>query len=835
MTDQSFIEQLERRLATLECERTSLIDQIESLKNASHEGQSQQVKSLGSPVMEVVPTSSSEKINLFLKLFRCRESVFAKRWENSKTEKSGYAPVCQNEWVKPICQKPKIKCADCAHQKFSPLNETAIEAHLKGVLTVGTYTILENDNCVFLACDFDEKSWRKDVLAYAKSAEALGIQASIEISRSGNGAHAWIFFQESVPARLARSLGTLILSKCSELDIRSTLSSYDRFFPSQDYLPKGGFGNLIALPLQKWPRESGSTCFVDENLNIYRDQWAFLSQVRRISPQAVRDTLKNNIGLRVISKDREGFQDISWNTDCAILESEEAARNVRAPLKGKTIEIGLGSMISIQLEGLPKILIHKLKRLASFPNPKFYELQRMRLQTYPHPRFMFSGELREEMLLLPRGLLDKVFDLIKIAGAEVILRDERIARKKIKLVFGGTLNESQEEAVKNILKSDIGVLSAPPGAGKTVMACALIARRSVSTLILVHRQQILEQWKEHLQEFLGIPVKEIGVWGGTKKRSSGRIDLAMLQTLTKSPDLSNLAEKYSQIIIDECHHIPASSFEDVMKQLPARYVIGLTATPYRKDGLEKILFHQCGPIRHEIKTVDGGVLTKVVRIFETGFRVPDDLGVRPPYHALLHVLTNDDKRNLLICEKTLALLRNNSFPLLISDRKDHLDLLGVQLKDFKLQTDQPLFEIIRLDGDVSNKQRRIALEEAKKFRKEKRQVLLMATGSLIGEGFDLPELDALILATPLSFEGRMIQYAGRIHRLVEGKDRVEIVDFVDSHSAMLLKMCKSRMRTYKQMEYSIRVESNESTQLFGTLSHQNRPTGFFQPSVFGRI
>jgi len=831
VADQSSIEQLERRLEALECERRSIIDQIESQKNDFLGVESQRVKPLGTPVTDITPTSSSEKINLFLKLFRCRESVFAKRWENSKTEKSGYAPVCQNEWVKPICQKPKIKCSDCAHQRFPPLNEIAIEAHLKGTMTIGTYAILENDTCVFLVCDFDEKSWRKDVLAYAKSAEALGIQAAVEISRSGNGAHAWIFFQEPVSARLARSLGTLILSKCSELDIRSTLSSYDRFFPSQDYLPKGGFGNLIALPLQKRPRESGNTCFVDENLNAHPDQWTFLSQIKRVSHQDVRDTLKNNIGLKIILKDREGFRDVSWNMDCAILESEEAAYNVRASLKGKTIEIGFGSMISVHLEGLPKVLIHKLKRLASFPNPKFYELQRMRMQTYPQPRFMFSGELREEMLLLPRGLLDKVIDLIKITGAEVILRDERIARRKIKVTFTGTLNVNQEEAVKNILKSDVGVLSAPPGAGKTVMACALIARRGVSTLVLVHRQPILEQWKERLLEFLGIPIKEIGVWRGTKKRSSGRIDLAMLQTLTKSPDLADLAEKYSQIIIDECHHIPAASFEDVMKQLPARYVVGLTATPYRKDGLEKILFHQCGPIRHEIKTVDDGALTKVVRIFETGFRVPDDLGARPPYHALLHVLTNDDKRNSLICEKTLTLLRNKSFPLLISDRKDHLDILRTQFVEMmKLEPDRPRFEIIRLDGDVSSKQRRIALVEAKMFRDEKRQVLLIATGSLIGEGFDLPELDALILATPLSFEGRMIQYAGRTHRLVDGKSLVQIIDFVDSHSPMFLKMCRSRMSTYRKMGYMIEPEISPDVLLFANMSTRNRR--IFEPRLF---
>jgi len=331
----------------------------------------------------------------------------------------------------------------------------------------------------------------------------------------------------------------------------------------------------------------------------------------------------------------------------------------------------------------------------------------------------------------------------------------------------------------------------------------MIAQRKVSTLVLVHRQELLEQWKKRITEFLGVPAKEIGVLTGTKKKLTGKIDIASIHSLRHVEDLAEIAQNYSQIIIDECHHIPAVSFEAILKQIPARYVLGLTATPYRKDGHEKILFHQCGPIRHEIKTADGGVLSKTVTIHESGFKIPEELGQKPPYNVLIHYLVNDESRNQKISKLAVNAIRQGHFPLLISDRKDHLNLLEVEIKK-EIATVKQELEIIRLDGDLTVKQRRLALEQIKTIRDSGKPLLLMSTGSLIGEGFDLPALDTLILAMPLSFEGRMVQYAGRIHRLAEGKTKVQIIDFVDSYSAMLFKMYKNRIRAYQKMGYSIR-------------------------------
>lgn len=426
-------------------------------------------------------------------------------------------------------------------------------------------------------------------------------------------------------------------------------------------------------------------------------------------------------------------------------------------------------------------------------------------RTYPHPRFIFSGELRPDELRLPRGLLDRVTHILSGAGAHVVMHDERLAKRRIKVEFVGELTPSQKEAVTALKKSEFGVLVASPGFGKTVVGCALIAERHVSTLVLVNRQPLLDQWKEGLMKFLGLNPKEIGILGGTTKKITGKLDLMMLQTLTRMEDLQEIARRYSQVIIDECHHIPAVSFESVLKQLPARYVLGLTATPYRKDGLEAILFQQCGPVRYEIMTADEGTLAKTVTIAETGYRPLSEVGEKPAYHVLMHGLVNDTGRNSRIAADVVKALSSKQFPLLISDRKDHLDTLTKGI-DNLATTEASLVQlvVVRLDGDMSIKERRLALERIRKIRTQGVPLLVVATAPLVGEGVDLPELDTLVLATPLSFEGRMVQYAGRLHRVVDGKTHVRILDYVDSSNAMLLSMYRNRIKAYRKMGYEIR-------------------------------
>jgi superfamily II DNA or RNA helicase len=802
MSDDNNLKNLEEKLAALDTERAKLILEINTLRNHLLKGKRSESLPilLGRGFLLSAPQTPQEKIDLFLKLFRCREDVYPKRWENTKTNKQGYSPVCDLEWVKPICKKPTIRCSDCQHQKFPSLDALAVESHLKGHTTIGTYAIRADDTCSFLACDFDESSWKEDVLAYKQAARELGIEVYIERSRSGKGGHAWIFFEEYIHARLARSLGTLILAKCSDLNIRLSLDSYDRFFPSQDYLPKGGFGNLIALPLQKTSRDLGNSCFLDSEFNPVQDQWDHLAKARRISRMELQTLLDNNLPRVKRLESTDAFDDISWSTDQAILD-KTTLEKIDYFLEGQTIEVVFGSMISVPLENLAGRIVAKLRKTASFPNPEFYKLQRMRMQTYPNPRFIFSGTITHSEIILPRGVLDEVVKILTLAGAKVLIRDERIAKRKIKVSFHGELTPEQSRAIKTWKAQDTGILMAPPGAGKTVMACAVIAERKVSTLILVHRAQLMDQWKERISQFLEIPVKEIGTLGGAKKKLTGNIDLGMLQSLAKVEDLSEISQKYSQIIIDECHHIPAISFEDILKQLPARYVLGLTATPYRKDGLEKILFQQCGPIRHEMKLSDRVNLIKIVHFYETGFKIPEELGQKPPYHLLIQHLVTDLKRNQIIADLAVNAINKNRVPILISDRKDHLDLLSNLIS-----TKSPELKIVQLDGDLTGKKRKLAIIEIEKSVKEKEKILLMATSSLIGEGFDLPELDTLILASPLSFEGRIIQYTGRLHRASDGKNDVQIIDFIDSFSAIFSKMYRNRLKAYRKIGYSVNTQ-----------------------------
>jgi superfamily II DNA or RNA helicase len=687
-----------------------------------------------------------------------------------------------------------------------------VSHHLRGSVTIGTYAIRTDDTCTFLACDFDESSWQTDLLAYYETARSFGIDVAMERSRSGNGGHAWIFFADPLPARLARSLGTLIIAKCSERNIRLSLESYDRFFPTQDFLPRGGFGNLIALPLQKRPRESGNSSFIDESFNVITDQWAYLSSVRRLNRFEIEMMLKEFLPQNNIKRP-DGFEDVAWLTDNEILDKTSLPQDHKKSLAGQDIEITLGPMLSIPIEGLPTKVIARLKKTSSFANPEFYKKQRMRMQTYPSPRFIFAGELRPDHLLLPRGVLDKVTKILKDSGASVVIRDERIAKKKIKVEFSGTLTAIQEKAVAKMKESDLGILMAFPGAGKTVMACKLIADRKVSTLVLVHRQPLLDQWKERISTFLKIPVKEIGTLSGAKKKMTGQVDIGMLQSISRIEDLSEIAEKYSQIIIDECHHIPAVSFEAILKRLPARYVLGLSATPYRKDGLEKIMFLQCGPVRHEIDPSQVSSLAKEVTIHETSMVFPEELGRQPPYHVLIHHLISNESRNRLIATKVSTALREDRFPLLVSDRKDHLEALGQLISQMN-----PEVELVALEGAMTTKQRRAALARLDELKIQNKKVILMATASLIGEGFDLPALDTLVFATPLSFEGRLIQYAGRIHRESENKVTAQIIDFVDSYSGIFLKMYRSRVATYRKMGYKI----NEDERLIGPLAMYRR-------------
>lgn len=517
-TDQRILE-IEKRLAELHRERQQLLAELGLLREDEQLTMTS-LGPLGSAASEAVPTEPEEKVSLFLKLFRCRESVYPRLWENHKQGKKGYAPACSNEWREGVCDKPRIKCSDCSNQAFIPLDETAIRRHLEGKETVGTYAIRQDDTCTFLAADFDGDGWKDDVSAYKTAGSEIGVQVAVERSRSGNGAHAWIFFQEPVQAHLARQLGTVIVARATASSPSMKLGTYDRFFPNQDYLPKGGFGNLIALPLQRRARESQNSVFIDDSFQVIPDQWSTLASAKRLSYLELRTVLDKTIpkekGPAFIRYEDQGIR-------LAERVLDSGRRKVKAGCYPGQIEISLDSHTRINITGLPKSIVAAFKRTATFANPIFFEKERMRFSTWNVPRFVSCGEIQGELLSLPRGVLDQCLEICGLAGSSVVLKDQRPHHKKLKLAFSGELTSEQKKTVSAICGQDTGVLVAPPGAGKTVMACAVMARRKARTLVLVHRMQLLEQWKKQISRFLVVSEKEIGVIASAKRKQTGRI------------------------------------------------------------------------------------------------------------------------------------------------------------------------------------------------------------------------------------------------------------------------------------------------------------------------
>ena len=463
---------------------------------------------------------ASAKIELFRSLFRGRTEVYPRRFESKKTGKSGYQPACGNEWVRGVCEKPRIKCSECLHQRWLPVTDDVIRWHLSGIddhgqpFVMGVYPMLLDERCWFLAADFDGEDWAVDAKAFLDTCTRLNVPTVLERSRSGNGGHVWIFFDEAVPAALARKLGAYVLTETMESRPELGFRSYDRFFPNQDTLPKGGFGNLIALPLQKAAREHGNSLFVDEALAPYGDQWAFLNGIGRLPLSRLNLLVRGAEGSGRVINVRFALPEEEADTQPWMLTpSRRSDQFPKGDMPAK-LELVLADQIYFPKQELPPSLRNALLRLAAFQNPEFYKAQAMRLPTYDKPRIIACAEEHLEHIALPRGCLEEALALLNVLKVEVSLRDERFAGHSIDVKFNGALRENQQKAGDAMLGHDTGVLSATTAFGKTVIAAWLIAQRGKNTLVLVHRSQLLEQWVERLSHFLGIQPKEIGRWGG---------------------------------------------------------------------------------------------------------------------------------------------------------------------------------------------------------------------------------------------------------------------------------------------------------------------------------
>lgn len=751
----------------------------------------------------VVPSTNAAKVELFRSLFRGREDVFPRRWENAKIGRSGYSPACHNEWGWRVCGKRdapagrRATCGDCPNRSFLPVSDEEIAKHLRGDQVMGMYPLLADETCWLLAVDFDKRSWQEDVAAFADTCRQHGAPVAIERSRSGNGAHAWFFFASAVPAVAARKLGCFLITETMARRHQLSMESYDRLFPNQDTMPRGGFGNLIALPLQRQARDAGNSVFVDNFFSPWPDQWAFLASVKRIDAAFVHthaDEASRQgqvIGVRTSDVSDEDEQ-TPWKRPPSGRPRKVVVTEPLPPV----VKAVLAQRLFIEKAGLPSALLNQLKRLAAFQNPEFYKKQSMRLSTVLTPRVIACAEDLREHLALPRGCLPEAEDMLAEYGTKLEIADEREAGTPVDFTFRGTLTPLQEQAVKALLAHDTGVLVAPPGIGKTVVGSYLVAARKTSTLILVHRKPLLDQWIGQLALSLAIEPKNVGQIGAGRAKPNGRLDVAMVQSLVRKGSVSDLVAGYGQVIQDESHHCPAVSFERVLAEVKARFVVGLTATPQRRDGHHPILSMQLGPVRFAVDAKSQAArrpfeLKLVVR--ETGFSskgMPEGAGIQELYAAL----AADPSRNDLIFDDVVRALEEKRSPILLTERRDHLEHFAERLQSFTRH-------LVVLHGGVKPSQRREVIEQLASIPNGEER-LLIATGRYIGEGFDDARLDTLFLALPVSWKGTLVQYTGRLHRLHPGKTEVRIYDYVVQAVPMLMKMFEKRLRGYRAIGYA---------------------------------
>jgi len=725
-------------------------------------------------------SSREAKIALFRSLFAGRDDVYAVRWENERSRKSGWSPAV-------VGGPANARRPD---RRYLPVGDAIIEAHLMGRVHVGVYPLLRDDTCRLLACDFDGPTWPLDAGAFVDAARAAGIPAALERSRSGEGAHVWILFGGPVPASAARRIGAYLLREAMTVRAEIDLASYDRLFPAQDFLPKGSFGNLIALPLQGACRRRGTTVFLDPaTLRPFDDQWAFLSALGRTSPEAINSIAES---LREVAA---GPREPTYRPP----------RGRDGPKPPAMIGAEAGTMLSVDRIGLPPALLSALKHLASLHNPAYYEKERLRLSTWQTPRFLRCYGESLDRLLLPRGLREAAAAVVAEAGSRLVVREQRRDPPAIDVHLSATLPAGQQEAFEALCRHDLGVLVAPPGAGKTVLACGVIARRAVPTLVIVDRQPLLEQWRERLVTHLGMDRRQIGVVGAGRSRPRGVVDIAIVQSLARRDDIAEMTARYGFVVVDECHHVPAVTFERVVRQIAAPAWLGLTATPYRRDGLEGLITMYCGPIRHRMgeQTAEETGFVRALLVHPTGHVATPTEGdggaAAGAIQSIFRGLVDDEARTRQICADVAAAGRAGRNCLVLSQWTEHLARLQAQLEVLGLQPDV-------VHGGVGKKARRLITDRLAAARPGD-GVILLATGSFLGEGFDCPPLDTLFLTFPVAFKGRLVQYIGRVLRPIDGKTRVEVHDYVDPRVPVLSRMHTKRLAAYASLGFDVRAQA----------------------------
>ena len=731
--------------------------------------------------IEEIKYSKDEKINIYASYFRGREDVYAVKYLDKKDNKKKYTPVCQNAFSV-MCDKSKyLGCRECPHKVYLGITHNNLIEHFTGKKSYGIYPMLDGDKCYFLAVDFDDGKYFNSALCFKNNCAKYGIDCAIEISQSGSGAHVWIFFEEAIKAKNARKIGDFILNK-SFLDNNGiSYSSFDRFFPSQDYLEKGGFGNLIALPLDGKLIFEDKTVFVDDNKLPYLNQIAFLGSVKKMS--------LNDVDILLEKIKQENEIDI-------------LPRNVINNINLKSSDfldkvcVYYDNDLQILKRVLSKKALKYMMRLGSVINNEFYEKQRMRQSTYNIPRVIQLFKEDDNFISIPRGCLKDLISILDYFHVEYEIIDNREEGKDIDVEFNGTLKPEQEFALANVMSKDNGVFVATTAFGKTVLATALISEIKKNTLILVNNTNLIEQWKEKLNQFLEVNYEyhkdKFGVYFGQKKKLTHKVDIASIHSLDDSKESNEILSNYGVIIIDEVHHLAARTYERVLRNTKTKYIYGLTATPKRCDGNEKIIFKVIGDIIYEHQGVDYEMNKLLIPSF-TLFRLNREDKLLS-YAEQCNRLANDEKRNDLIITDIKNCLSQRRNIIVLSDRVEHVKFLYGKIKEFYEDS-------YIINGQMKISEKRNVMEKINNINEN--GYVIFATGKYIGEGLDLPSLNTLFITMPFKWEGMLAQYVGRLHRYTGNKKEVTVYDYVDIKTPMFAKMFNKRLRAYKKHNYVV--------------------------------
>jgi superfamily II DNA or RNA helicase len=835
------IELLQARLKELEKENDYLkallqaegIDYSSAVQISESETKSTFVPNQGSRVIPVEITRKHAR--QFFSYFWGRLDVYSKRSQNKTTGKVGYFPQCDNFWHRGICPKvsgAKVKCKDCNNRCWTKLEGAQVENHLRGAKedasdVIGIYPLFPDGTCRLLVFDFDnhdkgaeeqdyanaDDSWIGEVNALREIGKQNGIPMLVERSRSGRGAHIWMFFDSPVSASLARRFGFSLLEKGAESVNMTSFRFYDRMLPAQEYLEDGELGSLIALPLQGQALKSGNSAFVDENWNAYPDQWDAFQSTTKLSAEKIEDLLKQwNIQTDEYSTDNV-FTD---NASYADKPWERSKHFHKEDVQGK-LNITISNMIYIESRNLKPRIQNQIRRMAAFPNPVFFRNNAIGLSNYANSRYIYLGEDDSGYICIPRGIFEQLTARCNEENIALTISDKRCCGTEIKAKFVGELRKSQEKAVDAILKHDNGILSAATAFGKTVVCSNLIAQRKVNTLILLESSSLIEQWEKALSTFLSIDeelpeyktktgrIKRrkslVGIIQGAKDTSTGIVDIAMVGSLFKNASPHTRLKKYGMVLVDECHHSASDTFSRVLREVTAKYVYGVTATPFRGDGLEKINEMLLGPVRFqytakeraEEQGIDHLVIPRFTRTVSPHGR--DRIHINEAYK----IIRNNEMRNEQISDDIKLCIEAGRTPVVLTRFTDHAEILYDLVKNYA-------DHVFLLTGNEAKKEQ-LELRAQMDAVPVRESLILIATGQLIGEGFDYPRLDTLIMADPVAWKGIVEQYAGRLNRDYEGKQNVMIYDYIDANIPVFDNMYAKRLKAYKRIGYKLYNEN----------------------------